>query len=329
MFPETRMRRLRRGKIKDMVRRTTLTVDDLIYPLFIEEGSSEKKEVESMPGVFRWPLSMCEGAVSEAVDLGIPAVLLFGIPEHKDSIGSSSYGDEDIIQESVRRIKNKFGDKIIVITDLCMCEYTDHGHCGIIDEEKREVDNDKTIPILGKIAVSHAEAGADIIAPSAMMDGMIQEIRAALDDSGFSDIPIMSYSAKYSSCYYGPFRDAADSGFSFGDRSGYQMDPANLEEAVRETELDIFEGADMVMVKPGMPYLDVLYRISTEFEMPTAVYQVSGEYAMLKAAAMNGWLDERKAFFEAAISFKRAGADMIITYYAKELAEMIKNNFKY
>lgn len=325
MFPETRMRRLRRGKIKSMVCETELSLNDLVYPLFIEENSSEKKEVESMPGVFRWPLSECCTAVKEAVDLGIPAVLLFGIPKTKDSGGTSAYGTHDVVQEATRMIKQKFGHEIVVITDLCMCEYTDHGHCGIIDEKTNDVDNDKTLPLLAKIAVSHAEAGADIIAPSGMMDGMIRAIRGALDGSGFSGIPILSYSAKYASCYYGPFRDAADSGFSFGDRSGYQMDPANTDEALRETELDIFEGADMIMVKPGLPYIDVLYRLSHEFQMPTAVYQVSGEYSMLKAAAQNGWLDEESAFFEAALSFKRAGADMIITYYAKELARIILN----
>lgn len=323
MFPETRMRRLRNGKIKDMVRETSLSVNDLIYPLFINETIVEKKEVSSMPGVYNWPLSMAVEAAKEAVDLKIPAVLLFGIPAEKDPEGRHAYGAHDVVQEAARRIKEAFGKELIVITDLCMCEYTSHGHCGIIDEKKKDVDNDATLPLLGKIAVSHAEAGADIIAPSGMMDGMIAAIRTALDDAGFSDIPIMSYSAKYASCYYGPFRDAAESGFSFGDRSGYQMDPANGGEAVRETELDVLEGADMIMVKPGMPYLDILRRLREEFDMPTAVYQVSGEYAMIKAAAQNGWLDEERAFYESMICFKRAGADMIITYYAKEIARML------
>ncbi len=324
MFPETRMRRLRNGKIKDMVRETSLSVNDLIYPLFINETIDEKKEVPSMPGVFNWPLSMAADAVKEAVDLGIPAVLLFGIPKEKDPEGHQAYGEHAVVQEATRRIKEAFGKDIIVITDLCMCEYTSHGHCGIIDEKTKDVDNDLTLPLLGKIAVSQAEAGADIIAPSGMMDGMIEAIRTALDDAGFTNIPIMSYSAKYASCYYGPFRDAAESGFSFGDRTGYQMDPANGDEAVRETELDVFEGADMIMVKPGMPYLDILRRLREEFSMPTAVYQVSGEYAMIKAAAQNGWLDEKKAVREAMICFKRAGADMIITYYAKEVARMLR-----
>ena len=323
MFPETRMRRLRNGKIKDMVRETSLSVNDLIYPLFINETIVEKKEVSSMPGVYNWPLSMAVEAAKEAVDLKIPAVLLFGIPAEKDPEGRHACGADDVVQEAARRIKEAFGKSLIVITDLCMCEYTSHGHCGIIDEKKKDVDNDATLPLLGKIAVSHAEAGADIIAPSGMMDGMIAAIRAALDNAGFSDIPILSYSAKYASCYYGPFRDAAESGFSFGDRSGYQMDPANGGEAIRETELDVLEGADMIMVKPGMPYLDILRRLREEFDMPTAVYQVSGEYAMIKAAAQNGWLDEEKAFYESMICFKRAGADMIITYYAKEIARML------
>ena len=324
MFPQTRMRRLRYGKLKDMVRENTLTVNDLIYPFFVDESASKKKEVASMPGVFRWPLSMAVDAAREAYDLGIPAVLIFGIPKTKDAQGSSAYGDNDVVQEAVRRIKAEFGKNLIVITDLCLCEYTDHGHCGIVNFDTHDVANDLTLPLLGKTAVSHAKAGADIIAPSGMMDGMIEAIRTALDENGFENTPIMSYSSKYASVFYGPFRDAADSGFCFGDRSEYQMDPANGDEAVREAELDVLEGADMLMVKPGMPYLDIVYRIKQEFQMPLAIYQVSGEYAMIKAAAANGWLDEEKCFYESFVSMKRAGADMIITYYAKEAAKLIR-----
>jgi len=324
MFPQTRMRRLRYGKLKDMVRENTLTVNDLIYPFFVDESASKKKEVTSMPGVFRWPLAMATDAAREAYDLGIPAVLIFGIPKTKDAQGSSAYGDNDVVQEAVRRIKAEFGEKLIVITDLCLCEYTDHGHCGIVNFDTHDVVNDLTLPLLGKTAVSHAKAGADIIAPSGMMDGMIESIRTALDENGFENTPIMSYSSKYASVFYGPFRDAADSGFCFGDRSEYQMDPANGDEAVREAELDVLEGADMLMVKPGMPYLDIVYRIKQEFQMPLAIYQVSGEYSMIKAAAANGWLDEEKCFYESFVSMKRAGADMIITYYAKEAAKLIR-----
>ncbi|MBZ3935745.1 porphobilinogen synthase [Methanimicrococcus blatticola] len=323
MFPQTRMRRLRYGKLKDMVRENTLTVNDLIYPFFVDETTDKKIDVASMPGVSRWPLAQAVDAAREAYDLGIPAVLIFGIPKTKDAEGKSAYGDDDVVQAAVRAIKAEFGKDLIVITDLCMCEYTDHGHCGIVNFETHDVVNDLTLPILGKIAVSHAKAGADIVAPSGMMDGMIEAIRSALDENGFENTPIMSYSSKYASVFYGPFRDAADSGFCFGDRSEYQMDPANSDEAIRETELDVLEGADMLMVKPGMPYLDIVYRIKQEFGLPLAVYQVSGEYAMIKAAAANGWLDEEKAFYEACLSMKRAGADMIITYYAKELAMIL------
>ena len=323
MFPQIRMRRLRYGKLKNMVRENTVGVNDLIYPFFVDESAAEKTKVASMPGVMRWPLSLAVEAAREAYDLGIPAVLIFGIPKTKDAMGTSAYGDDDVVQAAVRRIKAEFGKDLIVITDLCMCEYTDHGHCGIVDFETHDVVNDLTLPVLGEIAVSHAKAGADIVAPSGMMDGMIEAIRFALDENGFENTPIMSYSSKYASTFYGPFRDAADSGFCFGDRSEYQMDPANGDEAVRETELDVLEGADILMVKPGMPYLDIVYRIKQEFKMPLAVYQVSGEYAMIKAAAEKGWLDEEKCFYEACVSMKRAGADMIITYYAKELAKIL------
>ncbi|MCL2142290.1 MAG: porphobilinogen synthase [Methanimicrococcus sp.] len=323
MFPQTRMRRLRYGKLKDMVRENTLTVNDLIYPLFIDETAAKEIAVPSMPGVSRFPISKVIAAAREAVDLGIPAVLIFGIPKHKDEKGSAAYDEQGVVQEAVRRIKSEFGSKLIVITDLCLCEYTDHGHCGIVNFETKDVMNDETLQVLGKIAVSHAKAGADIVAPSGMMDGMIETIRTALDENDFENIPIMSYSSKYASAFYGPFRDAADSGFCFGDRSQYQMDPANGDEAVLETELDVIEGADILMVKPAMPYLDIVYRIKQEFKMPLAVYQVSGEYAMIKAAAANGWLNEEACFYETFLSMKRAGADMIITYYAKEMAKIL------
>lgn len=328
MFPQTRMRRLRYGKLKDMVRENTLTVNDLIYPFFVDETTEKKVDVASMPGVVRWPAALAVDAAREAYDLGIPAVLIFGIPKKKNPDGTHAYGDNDVVQNAVRAIKEEFGNDLIVITDLCMCEYTDHGHCGIVNFETHDVVNDLTLPVLGKIAVSHAKAGADIVAPSGMMDGMIEAIRSALDENGFENTPIMSYSSKYASVFYGPFRDAADSGFCFGDRSEYQMDPANGDEAIRETELDVLEGADMLMVKPGMPYLDIVYRIKQEFQMPLAVYQVSGEYAMIKAAAANGWLDEERAFYESMIAMKRAGADMIITYYAKEMAKILNEKSK-
>ncbi len=264
---------------------------------------------------------MAADDVKEAADLGIPAVILFGIPSTKDEEGSSAWGQDDVVQQAVREIKSELGKDMYVITDVCLCEYTSHGHCGVVDMEHEQILNDPTLPLLGKTAVSHALAGADMVAPSGMMDGMITGIRDALDKSNCKDVPIMSYAAKYSSAFYGPFREAADSGYSFGDRSSYQMDPANSDEAI---ELDILEGADVIMVKPALPYLDVLYRIKTEFKMPTAAYNVSGEFAMLKAAARLGWLDEKKVMYESLLSIKRAGADMILTYFAKDLARMLK-----
>ncbi|KGK97967.1 delta-aminolevulinic acid dehydratase [Methanococcoides methylutens] len=324
MFPHVRMRRLRSGKIRDLVRETELSANDLIYPMFVDETIDSTVDVSSMPGVQRLPLDKVVDDAKDAADLGIPAVVLFGIPEHKDETGTCSYGDEDIVQQAVRAIKEDLGKDMVVITDVCMCEYTSHGHCGVVDFETEEVLNDPTLDILGRIAVSHANAGADIVAPSGMMDGMIGAIRTALDDGNFKNTPIMSYAAKYSSAFYGPFRDAADSGFQFGDRSAYQMDPANSDEAIREVELDILEGADMVMVKPALPYLDIIYRIKHEFKMPTAAYNVSGEYSMLKAAAEKGWLDEKQVMHESLLSIKRAGADMILTYFAKDLARMLK-----
>lgn len=324
MFPEIRMRRLRNGKIRDLVRETSLSADNLIYPMFVDETISTVQRTASMPGVDRLPLDRVADDAKEAADLGIPALILFGIPAHKDGQGSSAWGDEDIVQQAVREIKGELGRDMLVITDVCLCEYTDHGHCGMMDMERGEVLNDQTLPLLGKTAVSHAKAGADMVAPSGMMDGMIGAIRSALDENDFRDIPIMSYAAKYSSSFYGPFRDVAESGCCFGDRSTYQMDPANSDEAIREVELDIMEGADIIMVKPALPYLDIIYRVKNEFRMPTAAYNVSGEYAMIKAAAQNGWLDEKKVMYESLLSIKRAGADMILTYFAKDMARMLK-----
>lgn len=272
-----------------------------------------------MPGIIRQSIGTVAGEAAEIQELGIPAIIIFGIPSEKDETGTHAYGDNDVVQKAVRAIKKKVGDDLIVMTDLCLCEYTSHGHCGMVSE-KHEILNDPTLEILGKTAVSHARAGADIVAPSGMMDGMVGAIRRALDDNDFKDTPIMSYAAKYCSVFYGPFREAASSGFSFGDRASYQMDPGNTDEALREVALDIEEGADMIMVKPALPYLDIIYRVKKKFKMPTAAYHVSGEYSMIKAAAQNGWIDEKRAIYESLISIKRAGADMILTYFAKDMA---------
>lgn len=315
------MRRLRSSKFRPLVQETSINTSDLICPMFIDETINEPVAIKSMPGYFRLPLEMAADEAACVSELGIPAVILFGIPEEKDETGTHAYGDDDIVQKAVRAIKKENKD-LIVMTDLCLCEYTSHGHCGIISKTQ-QILNDPTLEILGKTAVSHARAGADIVAPSGMMDGMVQSIRAALDDSHFHDIPIMSYAAKYSSSFYGPFREAADSGFSFGDRSSYQMDPANSNEALREVELDVDEGADIIMVKPAMAYLDIIYRIKETFGMPTAAYHVSGEYSMIKAAGQNGWIDESKVMYESLLSIKRAGADMILTYFAKDMAKLL------
>ncbi len=323
MFPTTRMRRLRSSKFRPLISETTLDVKDLICPVFVDETITKPMEINSMPGYFRQPLSMIADEAASISELGIPAIILFGIPEKKDETGSHAYGDNDVIQKAIRAIKSKVGEDLVVITDLCLDEYTSHGHCGLV--LGTEILNDPTLPIYGKIAVSHARAGADIVAPSGMMDGMVGAIRKALDDNDFQDIPIMSYAAKYCSAFYGPFREAACSGFTFGDRSTYQMDPANTNEALREVELDIEEGADIIMVKPALPYLDIIYRIKKKFMMPTAAYHVSGEYSMIKAAASNGWLDEKKVVQESLISIKRAGADMILTYFAKDVARELKS----
>ncbi|MCZ7380062.1 MAG: porphobilinogen synthase [Candidatus Methanoperedens sp.] len=324
MFPTTRMRRLRTSKFRSLISETTMDVKDLICPVFVDETITKPMEINSMPGYFRQPLSMIADEAASISDLGIPAIILFGIPEKKDETGSHAYGDNDVIQKAIRAIKSKVGGNLIVITDLCLCEYTSHGHCGMVSKT-HEILNDPTLKILGKTAVSHARAGADMVAPSGMMDGMVGTIRSALDDNDFTDIPIMSYAAKYCSSFYGPFREAAGSGYAFGDRASYQMDPANTDEALREVELDIKEGADIIMVKPALPYLDIIYRVKKKFRMPTAAYHVSGEYSMIKAAAGNGWLDEKKAVYESLVSIKRAGADMILTYFAKDVASELKS----
>ena len=316
-----RMRRLRAPGIREMVAETQLSLKDMIQPIFVDERISLPKAIEAMPGQFRQSLESLEVEAGLLEDLGVPAVLLFGLPAQKDEVGLGAYDPEGVIQRAVRRIKETCN--LIVITDLCLCEYTSHGHCGLIRGET--VLNDETLPILGKIASSHAEAGADIIAPSGMMDHMVRAIRTALDLDGYTDTPILSYAAKYASTFYGPFREAAESGFAFGDRKGYQMNPANAAEALWEVQLDIEEGADMVMVKPAMPYLDILRMVKDMFGVPTAAYQVSGEYSMIVAAAERGWLNEEAAFLEALTCIKRAGADMIITYWAKEYATKINN----
>lgn len=323
MFPIMRMRRLRSPKFRPLIQETTLDVKDLICPVFVDENITEPVEVNSMPGYFRMPPAMAADEAGCIADLGIPAIILFGIPKEKDEIGSHAYGDNDVIQEAVRAIKSEVGGDLVVMTDLCLCEYTSHGHCGVV--KGMEILNDPTLEILAKTAVSHARAGADLIAPSGMMDGMVGAIRTALDDNDFKDVPIMSYAAKYCSAFYGPFREAAGSGFAFGDRASYQMDPANTDEALREVKLDIKEGADIIMVKPALPYLDIIYRVKKRFRMPTAAYHVSGEYAMVKAAAQNGWLDESKVVHESLLSIKRAGADMILTYFAKDMARKLNS----
>lgn len=322
-FPTVRMRRLRRNEqIRRMVRETTLDAGDLIYPLFVKPGSAKRDEVSSMPGVFQLSVDELDREADELLSLGVPAVILFGLPETKDVAGSGAFASDGIVQQAIRRLKEKAPD-LYVITDVCMCEYTSHGHCGALDESGRVI-NDVTLEMLATTALSHAEAGVDMVAPSDMMDGRVAAIRAALDGEGFIDTPIMSYAAKYASGYYGPFRDAADSAPAFGDRQGYQMDPANGDEAIRETELDIDEGADIVMVKPALAYMDIIRRVKDTFGMPTAAYNVSGEYAMVKAAAANGWIDERRVVLETLTGFRRAGADLILTYHAKDAARWLR-----
>ena len=316
-----RTRRLRKTEnIRRLVRENRLTVDDLIYPLFIEEGTNIETEIVSMPGIKRYSLDTISKELDEVVALDIPAVLLFGIPSKKDEIGSETWNDNGIMQRAVRFIKKNY-PSLYVITDVCFCEYTSHGHCGVIHDN--DVDNDATLPNIAKQVISHAKAGVDMVAPSGMMDGMIVTIREALDNTGFSNLPIMSYAVKYSSAFYGPFRDAADSAPTFGDRRTYQMDPANRDEGMREATYDDQEGADILMVKPALAYLDIIRDLKNNFDRPIACYNVSGEYAMIKAAAAKGWIDGERVMMESLLSMKRAGADIIITYFAKEVAKLL------
>ncbi len=319
-----RPRRTRRTEnLRRMVRENRVSVDNFIYPLFIAENITSTVEIGSMPGQYRWPVGMLAKEAENIAKLGIPAVLLFGIPDFKDELGHEAYNHNGVVQQAVREIK-KAVPELVVITDVCLCEFTSHGHCGVVDQSGY-VQNDPTLELLTRMALSHAEAGADIIAPSDMMDGRVAAIRDGLDGQGFENIPIMAYSAKFASGFYGPFREAAGSTPQFGDRRSYQMDPPNSREALREVELDIAEGADMVMVKPALPYLDIIARVRDRFDLPLAAYNVSGEYAMLKAAARAGWLDEERVIRETLVSIKRAGADMIITYHAKEAAPWFKS----
>jgi porphobilinogen synthase len=322
-FPATRLRRLRRtGGLRGLVRETDLSVQHLVYPLFVTHGEDRREPIESMPGIERLTISHLAAEAHEIASLGIPAVLLFGIPAHKDDAASGAYDAEGIVQLAVRALKQA-EPALIVMTDVCLCEYTSHGHCGVVREDG-DVDNDLTLELLAKTALSHAEAGADAVAPSDMMDGRVAAIRAQLDAEGHSSLPIVAYSAKFASAFYGPFRDAADSAPAFGDRRGYQMDPANGREAVREAKIDVDEGADVVMVKPAVPYLDVIARVRDAVEAPVAAYNVSGEYAALKAAGERGWIDERQAVLESLTAIKRAGADVIVTYHAKQAAEWLR-----
>ena len=321
-FPITRLRRMRATAThRRMVRETSVSVDDLIYPLFAVHGKNVKNEISSMPGVYQLSVDNIIREAKEVSRLGIPAVILFGIPEHKDEMGTEAYAEKGIIQQAVRGIKDSVPE-LLVITDVCLCEYTSHGHCGVV--KNGVVLNDETLELLAKEAVSHAKAGADIIAPSDMMDGRVSAIRRALDKEGFEHIPILSYAAKYSSAFYGPFREAAESTPQFGDRRSYQMDPANSREAMHEVALDIEEGADMIMVKPALPYLDIIRQIKDRWDIPVAAYNVSGEYSMIKAAGRLGWIDESRAMMEVLTSIKRAGADIILTYFAKDAARILQ-----
>jgi porphobilinogen synthase len=319
-FPSYRSRRLRKNeRLRDLVRETTLSPKNFIYPIFVGPGKNRAQPVASMPGVAQLSVDRALTECEEVSALGIPAVILFGIPEHKNAVGTEAYADTGIVQQAIRAIKEKVSG-LLVVTDVCLCEYTDHGHCGVI--KNGDVDNDSTLELLVQEALSHARAGADMVAPSDMMDGRVGAIRKALDQNGFDQIPIMAYAAKYASGFYGPFREAGESTPRFGDRRSYQMDPANAEEALREVELDIREGADIVMVKPAMAYLDIIYRVKTKFGYPVAAYNVSGEYSMIKAAGQNGWIDEPRMIMEVLLAIKRAGADMILSYFAKDVARV-------
>ena len=323
MFPATRLRRLRRtGALRDLVREVALTPADLVLPLFVEHGLDARTPIASMPGVERLSIEHAVAEAGAAAELGIPGVLLFGIPSHKDAEGSGAWDDEGIVQLATRAIKAAHPD-LLVLTDVCLCEYTSHGHCGLLRDDGA-VDNDTTLDLLARTAVSQARAGADAVAPSDMMDGRVGALRAALDDADLPETPILAYSAKFASAFYGPFRDAADSAPAFGDRRGYQMDPANAREALREVDLDVAEGADIVMVKPALPFLDVIARVRERVDVPVAAYNVSGEYAMIKAAAAAGMLDERAAVLEALTGIRRAGADIVITYHAKDVATWLQ-----
>ena len=320
-FPQYRARRLRKGEtIRRMVRETHIRPDDLVLPLFVRPGKGVKQVISSMPGQFQLSIDMLVKEVKEAKSLGIPAVVLFGIPDEKDEMGSEGYADDGIVQKAIRVLKEKV-DGILIITDVCLCEYTSHGHCGMVKDGR--VLNDETLDLLGRQALSHVKAGADIVAPSDMMDGRVGAIRKTLDQNGFEDIPIMAYAAKFASSFYGPFREAAESKPQFGDRRSYQMDPANGDEALREVRLDLEEGADIVMVKPALPYLDIIWRVKQTFNIPVAAYNVSGEYALVKAGAQLGWVDGEQVMMESLIAIKRAGADLILTYFAKDAAKIV------
>lgn len=321
-FPTLRMRRLRKNEtLRRMVRETALSPSDFIYPLFVREGTGIRNPIGSMPGQFQLSVDEAVKEARAAWGLGVPSVILFGIPDHKDAVGSGAWAEDGIVQRAVRALKDALPE-LCVMTDVCLCEYTDHGHCGVI--EGGDVANDPTLELLAREAVSHARAGADLVAPSDMMDGRVAALRAALDAEGFGDVPIMAYAAKFASTFYGPFRDAAESPPQFGDRRSYQMDPANGDEALREVELDVGEGADIVMVKPALPYLDVIRRVKDTFAMPTAAYNVSGEYAMVKAMERLGWGDGKGLMMESLLSIKRAGADLILTYFAPEAAKVLQ-----
>ena len=318
-----RPRRLRNGaRLRKMVRETRMDPSSLIYPMFVKEGDVAAEEIPTMPGQYRYSLDGMERQLDALLAAGVNSVMLFGIPDHKDEMGSGAWDENGIIQKALRRIKKEYRDELYVITDVCMCEYTSHGHCGMLCGH--EVDNDRTLDLLSKTALSHIQAGADMVAPSDMMDGRVRAIRETLDENGFQTAPIMSYAVKYASAFYGPFRDAAGSAPSFGDRKGYQMDPANSDEALREVSLDIEEGADIVMVKPALAFLDIVQRVHETFNRPLCVYNVSGEYAMVKAAAEKGWIDEKRIVMETMLGFKRAGAKMIITYHALDVAKWLQ-----
>ena len=322
LFPEYRPRRLRKNEaFRALIRETHLSPAQLIYPLFVIPGKNKREAINSMPGVYRISVDQLAKEAKECLKLGVNSVILFGLPEKKDPMGSGAHIKDGIIQRSIRELKNK-APELLVITDVCLCEYTSHGHCGIIID--KQVDNDTTLEVLGRTALSHAVAGADMVAPSDMMDGRVGEIRTVLDENNFYNIPIMSYAVKYASAFYGPFRDAADCAPQEGDRRGYQMDPANSLEALREATLDVEEGADILMVKPAVAYLDIISKLRDEFDLPIAAYHVSGEYAMIKAAGAKGWIDEKKVMAETLLSIKRAGADIILTYFAKDMARLLQ-----